>query len=141
MPGQESSQNRHPLRVWIKWALESGLFEKLPPEYAPEGSGTSYGTESYARCLLAELRNPDSGRRSLKQIIVDARQFRTWIEARQKDYRRSVLGEMHPGRTRWEVPRERGPSAATDRAIKPRRDYPGFPSGQLNPMWDDWLDA
>jgi hypothetical protein len=141
MPGQALSANRHPLRVWIKWALETGLFEKLPSEYAPAESKTAHGTISYARDLLAELRNPDSSKRTLQQIIADARHFRTWVEARQKDYRRLVLRENGSQRLHWAVPAETRPSISVDREIKPGQTRTRSASPRSNPMWDDWLDT
>ncbi len=141
MPGQESSSNRHPLRIWIKWALETGLFEKLPSEYASAGSENPFGTESYARHLLAELRNPDSSRRTLQQIIADARHFRTWVEARQKDYRRLVLRENGYQRPHGVMPAETRPSISIDREIKPGQTRTRSPNPRSNPMWDDWLDT
>jgi hypothetical protein len=141
MPKQESTANRHPLRVWIKWGLETGLFEKLPPEYDPEGQANYQRTESYARHLLAELRNPDSSRRTLQQIIADARQFRAWVEARQKDYRRLVLREMGSQGAREAMPAETRPAASTDRDFKPGHTQPRSANPRSDPMWDDWLDA
>ncbi len=141
MSEQESAGNRHRLRVWIKLAITSGLLDKLPPEYHPEGHEKAVSTESYARHLLAELRDPDSSKRTIKQIIADARQFQVWVEARQKDYRRLVLRELGYQRKHEAITAETRPSASTDREIKPTRTHVRSRDPASNPMWDDWLDA
>ena len=33
MPRPKPGPNRHHYRVWIKWVLESGLIDRLPPRY------------------------------------------------------------------------------------------------------------
>jgi hypothetical protein len=141
MPAQEFSGNRHRLRVWIKWAIESGLLEKLPADYQSEGLGSTVGTERYARGLLAELRAPDLSKRTIRQIVADARQFQLWVEARQKDYRRLVLREQGSERAREVVPARTAPRGAQQEAIKPLRRSVNPANPRINPMWDDWLDA
>jgi len=140
MPKQEPGANRHHLRVWIKWALESGVLDKLPPLCDAEGCETPQPTDQYARGLLAELRNPDSSTRPLKQIIADARQFRLWVEARQKHCRRIILAEIHPGDLGEWLP-QRQSSNPTDREEGPETTTLKPPSPRRNPMWDDWLDG
>ena len=49
MPRPEASANRHQLRVWIKWALESGLLDKLPLLCDAEGCEPPQRTDRYAR--------------------------------------------------------------------------------------------
>src|SRR5579885_3120954 len=38
-PEPEPRANRHQLRVWLKWAIESGLLGRAPPWYDADGSG------------------------------------------------------------------------------------------------------
>ena len=85
MPKPQPGPNRHHFRIWIKMAIQSGLIEKLPPLYEPIGNQSPFQTEAYARRLLTELRDPEASRRPLKEIIADARQFKTWVESRRKD--------------------------------------------------------
>ena len=105
MPKTEPGPNRHHFRIWIKMAIQSGLIDRLPPVYEPDGFQTPLRTDECARQLLAELRDPDSSRRTLKEIIASTRQFKSWVEARQKDGRhrgssmtvpRSELSTCHP---------------------------------------------
>ncbi len=140
MPKQEVSTNRHHFRVWLKWAVESGLLDKLPPLCDAEGCGGPQPTDQYARRLLAELRDPESSTRPLKQIIVDAHQFRMWVEARQKHSRRIILTEMHPGDLgEWAPQRCRSNPAVREDGPAPAPRKPTSPG--RNPMWDDWLDG
>jgi len=127
--------------MWIKWALESGLLDKLPPLCNALGCETSQPTEQYARGLLAELRDPESSTRPLKQIIAAARQFRMWVEARQKHGIRMILAEMHPGNLgEWAPQRRRSPNP-TDREVVPEATTGKPHNPRRNPMWDDWLDG
>ena len=143
MPKPEPGQNRHHFRVWIKMAIQSGLIDKLPPVYEPCGSQGTENTDAYAHQLLTELRDPDASRRMLKEIIADARQFKTWVEARRKDGRLRMLVESRPEERIIEMPPGR-PRPATDGERRPSRrpqrtDEPDT-SPKLHPMWDDWID-
>lgn len=136
MPNNEPVGNRHQLRVWLKLALETGLLEKLPPQYEPDDSQRPQSTEQYARQLLAELKDPDASKRPLRQIIADARRFRDWVDFRRKVNVRNILADGAVAT----VP-ERLPSfeqVAED--YRRRRDLDGANS-RSNPMWDDWLDG
>jgi hypothetical protein len=124
-------------------AVQSGLIDKVPPLYAPDESQNAQRTEAYARHLLTELQDPDASARTLKKIIVDARQFKSWVEARRKDGVRRALQdsrpedriiEMPPGRPRSTAPSERRPRRF-------ERINPPDPSPSLHPMWDDWIDS
>jgi hypothetical protein len=128
MPKNEAGANRHQLRLWLKWVIESGRLEKLPPQYDADDSGDPQPTDRYAKQLLAELRDPDSSRRPLVQIVADARRFRAWFDFREKATRRIILsgGQTYGA---LEAVRTRPP---------PLR--PGF-KPRLNPMWDDWIDG
>jgi hypothetical protein len=140
MPKPEASANRHEFRVWLKWALESGLLEKLPPQCDADGCEPPQPTDQYARGLLAELRDPELSTRPLKQIIADARQFRIWVEACQKQCRRMILAEIHPGDLgEWAPLRQSSNPAGQEEEPQPTTRKP--PNPGRNPMWDDWLDS
>jgi hypothetical protein len=137
MPHSEPGPKRHQLRVWLKWAVESGLLDKLPPQFHPDDSHNPQPTDHYARQLLAELRDPDSSTRPLSQIVADARRFRAWVEFRQKVTRRIILAGIQPEGVGQAAP-ERRP---TNRDHRERREHPGGAVPESDPMWDDWLDA
>jgi hypothetical protein len=136
MAKNEPVANRHHYRVWLKLALETGVLEKLPPQYDPDDSQGSQPTELYARQLLAELRDTESSRRPLAQILADAERFRAWVDFRQKVTRRLILSEGASA----VVPEEQ-PSTRPAQQNGPRQRRPGSASPQSNPMWDDWLDG
>jgi hypothetical protein len=136
----ESVPNRHHYRVWIKWAIESGLIEKLPPLCDANGVRGPQSTEAYARQLLAELRDPDSSHRRLNQILADARQFKVWVEARRKDNVRIILSEGRPEEPISIPPRRRSP-VASDREPRTRPAPQELIDARSDPMWDDWLDS
>ena len=132
--------NRHHFRIWIKTAIQSGLFDKLPPAYERDASQGPRDTETYARELLAELRDPDASRRTLKEIIADARQFKSWVEACRKDGRRRMLVESRPEDRIIEIPPGRTRATPTDERRVRRTDRPDT-NLRLHPLWDDWLDS
>jgi hypothetical protein len=144
MSKPESGPNRHHFRIWVKMAIQSGLIDRLPPLYEPDPFQVSVKTGEYARRLLAALKDPDSSGRTFKEIIADARRFRSWVESRRKDSRRRTLAEgrpeervidMPPGR-----PRERPvPTVEPRRQRTQRSDQPDL-HPKLHPMWDDWID-
>jgi hypothetical protein len=143
MPKPETSPNRHYFRIWIKMALQSGLIDRLPPVHEPAGAHGSLRTDEYARQLLAELRDPDASRRTLKEIIASARQFKGWVEARRKDSRHRALMEDRPEERVIEMPPGRSRVLPPDER-RPRRDHrtnQPDPSPKLHPMWDDWVDS
>jgi hypothetical protein len=144
MSKPEPSPNRHHYRVWIKALIKSGFIEKLPPSYDFDPSESPRGTEEYARQLMTELRDPTASRRPLQEIIADARQFKTWVEARRRDSLRRALVESRPEDRIIEMPPGR-PRAAIERDQRPQRprtertSQPDV-SPELHPMWDDWID-
>lgn len=149
MPRNESASGRHPLRVWLKLALQSGVLDRIPPRCDPDGTGTPRPTEEYARALLAELKDPESSDRTLTEIVASARRFRDWVEFRQKISRRMILGQWTSegaaaaGAADW-MPERRTPAAA--RAPRMKRPDPTDPDDaparpRSDPMWDDWLDG
>jgi hypothetical protein len=94
-------------------------------------------TDHYARQLLAELKDPDSRKRPLSQILDDARRFRAWVDFRQKVGRRLILSEG----ASVTIP-ERQPSTQPPPKKSPRRQrQPDDTQLKLDPMWDDWLDG
>jgi hypothetical protein len=143
MPKPEAGPNRHHFRIWIKMVLQSGLIDKLPPVYERGGVQNPQRTDQYGRHLLAELRDPDASHRTLKEIVTDARQFKSWVETRRKDGRSRMLMDSRPEDRVIEMPPGR-PRAATDQERRPRRtqrtDRPDT-NPKLHPMWDDWIDS
>ena len=124
-------------------AIQSGLIEKLPPFYESEGFQGPLRTDEYAQRLLTELRDPEASRRPLRDIIAEARQFKTWVESRRKDDRKRSLVEsrpeeriieMPPGRTRMEHPNQ------TRRSRTERNHQPDH-NPKLHPLWDEWIDS
>jgi hypothetical protein len=143
MPKPEPGPNRHQFRIWIKMAIQSGLIDKLPTLYEHQGSQNRPRTGEYARQLLTELRNPDASRRTLKEIIADARQFKSWVEARRKDGRLRMMVKSRPEERIIEMPPRR-PRPATAEERRPRRSVrtnEPDASPKLHPMWDDWVDS
>jgi hypothetical protein len=142
MPKEERELNRHHLRVWIKLALENGALEKLPPRMRIEGNAELQDVSQYARQLLEELSDRESSHRALKEILADARRFRAWVEARQKDCVRHILTGPQPDDStrrarlvkRAPVADETSPSPQTTR-------QPVKPEPKLHPLWDKWIDA
>jgi hypothetical protein len=142
MATSQPGANRHHLRVWLKGAIESGLLDRVPPQYDPDGSGDPQPAEDYARRLLADLKDPESSGRLLREILAEARRFRDWVEYRQKVSRRIILGRWDSeGAAAW-VP-ERLTSTRPDPEKRPLRieweDARTRP--RADPMWDDWLDG
>ncbi len=136
----EPRANRHQLRVWLKWAIDSGVLDRVPPQCDPDGSGDPQPTEDYARGLLAELKDPESSRRTLIQILADTRQFRDWVEYRRKVSRRMILGQWDSDGAAA-LPPESRPPVRPDREKQPVRiDREGV-RPKSDPMWDDWLDG
>jgi hypothetical protein len=140
MPKQEPSAGRHQLRVWLKLAIETGVLDRIPPQYDPDGSGNPQPTDDYARGLLAELKDPESSERLLREILADARRFREWVEYRQKVSRQMILGQWETQGAAAYVP-ERRPSTRIERENRPHRIRPDVARPKSDPMWDDWLDG
>jgi hypothetical protein len=140
MPKPQPRVNRHHYRVWIKWAIESGLLEKLPPLYDLDGIPDPETTEEHARRLLAELRDPDASRRRLPEILADARRFKAWVEARRKDGLQAILRERRPDEPIF-IPPRREPQGTTGREPRPFSARRVDPDPRSDPMWDEWLDA
>ena len=143
MPKPEAGPNRHHFRIWIKMALQSGLIDKLPSIYEPDGFQNALRTDQYARHLLAELRDPDASHRTLKEIIADARRFKSWVETRRKDARSRMLMDSRPEDRRIEMPprQPRVTIAAERRALRAQRPDQTDADPKFHPMWDDWIDS
>ncbi len=133
------------LRVWLKWAVESTILDRLPPRYEVDGSGSPQGSEAYARALLAEMRNLDDGPRAPEEILADVRRFRAWVEARQKISRRIILADRREDSEHGAgiKPQVRPPSnLPRHRSLPAPPAYlPDFSPPSSDPMWDDWLDG
>jgi hypothetical protein len=142
MPAPQPGANRHQLRVWLKSAIESGVLERVLPQCDPDGSGCPQPTEDYARGLLAELKDPNSSERPLREILAEARRFRDWVEYRQKMSRRIILGGWDSEGAAARVP-ERLALARPERQRRPTRagrDEAGSRPHD-HPLWDEWLDG
>src|SRR5689334_759149 len=94
----EPKPTRGQLRVWLKWAVQSGLLDKLPPNYDLDEQSDPAATEQVARQLLAELRDPDSSHRPVSRIKADVDLFRRWVESRQRISRQIILNELETAR-------------------------------------------
>jgi hypothetical protein len=141
MPKPEPGPNRHHFRIWIKMAIQSGLIDKLPPVYKPGGTQGTLRTDEYAHQLLAELQDPDASRRTLKEIIADVRQFKSWVASRQKDSRQRTLVESRPEERIIEMPPRRpraanGPAGNDTERLPQRTRRPNQPdtNPKLHPM-------
>lgn len=138
MPRNERAAGRHELRVWLKLAIETGVLDRVPPRFDPDGSGVPRPVDEYARGLLAELKDPESSDRPLRDVIADARRFRAWVEHRQKVSRRMILGQWETeGAAEW-IPEAR--------RLPPREKVPHHPGPrpsrpEADPLWDVWLDG
>lgn len=140
MPKPQNDANRHRLRVWIKLALETGLFEKLPPQLKLDGFSEPRDATEYARGLMEELKDPGSGDRTLKEIVADARRYRAWVEERQKDCVRQILMGPQPGDSaRRARLMNRAPVAHDERRPTSREIPKNEPA--LHPLWDKWVDS
>jgi hypothetical protein len=142
MSKPESGPNRHHFRIWVKMAIQSGLIDRLPPRYEPDAYQDSVKTGEYARQLLVALQELDSSGRTLKEIIGDARRFRSWVESRRKDSRRRTLVEGRPEERVIDMPPgepRKVPAAEPRPRGAQKLDQPD-PHPKLHPMWDDWID-
>jgi hypothetical protein len=139
MPKFEPPPRRHHLRVWLKSAVESGLFDRLPPQYEPDDFSGPQPTDEYARRLMAELRDPDSSRPQ-SEVVRDAERFRRWVEARQKESRRIILSQSEASAACDSVAEDEAWVAALSEKIVRRVNSHGRATG-VDPMWDEFLDG
>ena len=138
MAASQPAGNRHHWRVWLKGTIETGVLDRVPPRYDPDGSGDPQPTDDYARGLLAELKDPESSGRPLRDVIADARRFRAWVEHRQKVSRRMILGQWETeGAADW-IPEAR---RLPPREKAPRHPGPRPSRPEADPLWDVWLDG
>jgi hypothetical protein len=132
---------RGQLRVWLKWVTQSGLLEKLPARYDPDGQGGSRAPGDVARSLLIALQDPESSGQTRAELTAETLRFQSWVENRLKWNRRAILAECageHPEREsldRW----------ARAEIRRMERTAPPQPSPTVNPkcdpMWDGELDG
>ncbi len=141
MSKPEPKWTRGQLRIWLKWVLQSGLLDRLPPHYDPEGASQPATPEEVARRLLAGLQDPELKGPALAPVMAEARQFHDWVQARQKKVRQLILAERDSANLdpnwleNWAVamigaPGQDPPGLAR-RGAMPRPD----------PMWDEDLDG
>lgn len=140
MPHSRPRPTRGPLRVWLRCVLQSSLLEKLPPQYDVEGEHDSTTPEAVARRLLAALSDPRISRKDLNAILVQAEEFRSWVDRRLKANRRLLLSEQASADVdrgwleRWAM--------AEIRRQERMAPAPGLPpSPRQDPMWDVELDG
>ena len=137
----EPKPTRGELRVWLKWAVQSGLLDKLPPSYDLDEQADPAATEQVARQLLAEMRDPDSSRRPISRITADVDRFRRWVESRQRISRQIILNELETARADPERldTLSSAVSLANDQArVRTSRRRSVLSS---DPMWDEDLDG
>jgi hypothetical protein len=143
MPNPEPRLARGQLRVWLKEAIRSGFLDKLPPRYEAEGMSTSDppATEPVARCLLAELQDPGSARRTLAEIVADVRRFQGWVQARRKHSRQAILAEVESANSdpSWLESWATAMTGATEQVRC--RTPPRKIRSRSDPMWDEELDG
>ncbi|APW63313.1 hypothetical protein [Paludisphaera borealis] len=150
---------RGPMRLWLKSTLGSGVLETLRPSEATGGGDP----DSFARDLLAKLREADGGFRPDDPLALAFREFRRWVEAERRSRRLGLLG---PPRARQRLPetirprddRAAGKVATVGKASAEKpltvvsrlltRVRSAFasrarvrPADLANPLWDRWLDG
>ncbi len=127
-------------RVWLKGTVESGLLDRLPPQFDPDGSGHPRNVDGYARRLLARLRDPNSDSRPPRELLAELGRFRSWVESRRSVSRRIILAEgQSPDAASLE--RESGSRPPTSAKREQRPPAPRSTRPRSDPMWDDWLDG
>ena len=139
----EPKPTRGQMRVWLKWAVQSGLLDKLPPSYDLDEQADPAATEQVARRLLAELRDPDSSRRPISRITTDVDRFRRWVESRQRISRQIILNELETARADPAWLENWASASAHIREQENRRGRTSRPRivPRSDPMWDEDLDG
>ena len=139
----EPRPTRGQRRVWLKWAVQSGLLDKLPPSYDLDEQADPAATEQVARQLLAELRDPDSSRRPISRITADVDRFRRWVESRQRISRQIILNELETARADPAWLENWASASAHIREQEHRRARTPSPriAPRSDPMWDEDLDG
>jgi hypothetical protein len=139
----EPKPTRGQLRVWLKWAVQSGLLDKLPPSYDIDEQADPAATEQVARRLLAELRDPESQGRPISRITADVDRFRRWVESRQRISRQIILTELETARADPAWLENWASASAHIREQENRRGRTSRPSivPRSDPMWDQDLDG
>jgi hypothetical protein len=137
MASTEPSATRGQLRAWLKTAIKSGMLDRLPPYFEPEG-GVRRDAFDHAHALLIELQELDSAARPPGEILTEVKAFRAWVDDRLRRSRRIILAE---GSTEErEVPRPAREVRRPAPPPPPTRRAPD-PPPELDPMWDRWLDG
>ncbi len=140
MTKPDSTFTRGQSRVWLKWVIQSGLLERLPPQYDRGGEGSPQPTEAVLRRLLTALQASELSRQDLLEITAEVAEFRRWVEAWRKAALQRILAEVetercHPLRLeRWAVAAYRNPELNNRRPPPPR-------ALRSDPMWDEHLDG
>jgi len=139
----EPKPTRGQLRVWLKWAVQSGLLDKLPPNYDLDEQADPAATEQVARQFLAELRDPDSSRRPVSRITADVDRFRRWVESRQRISRQIILNELETARAdpAWLENWATASAHTREHVRESGRPSPPRIVPRSDPMWDEDLDG
>jgi hypothetical protein len=139
----EPKPTRGQLRVWLKWAVQSGLLDKLPPCYNLDEQADPPATEQVARQLLAELRDPDATGRPISRVTADIDRFRRWVESRQRISRQIILNELEMARADPAWLENWASVSAHIREHQNRRGRRSRPRimPRSDPMWDADLDG
>ncbi len=141
MSKPEPRLSRGQWRVWLKWVLQSGLLDRLPPRYEAEGASNVSTPEEVARELLTRLQDAELRGLSLAPVMIELQLFRSWVESRQKRTRQLILAEHASANVarnwleNWAEAMISEPSAAPP-SLSPRGVMPRF-----DPMWDENLDG
>jgi hypothetical protein len=142
MPVSRPEPTRGQLRVWLKWALQSGLLEKLPERCDLEGPHDSRTPRDVAHALLAALQDPESSRQDRADAMAEAQRFQAWVDRRLKANRQLLLAERaseHADRG-W---LERWARAEEMRQHQEREERSAAPAAAppVKPRWDSMWDA
>ena len=141
MSKPEPKLTRGHLRVWLKWVLQSSLLDRLSPRYDAEGASKPLAPEEVARRLLARLQDPQLSGSTLASVVAALRQFRDWVQARQKMSRQVILSDLESANhspfwlENWAAAMSGG---ADDR---PSPTHPQKLMPRSHPMWDEDVDG
>jgi hypothetical protein len=128
-------------RVWLRGVIVSGLLDRLPPSYDPEGAVHPGSTAEAAQNLLAALRDPSLSRQALAHLMSELALFRQWVEARQKLSRQVILAERETAQANPHWLEQWAASTINQHHREPARNTNAraIPGG--HPLWDDQLDT
>jgi hypothetical protein len=141
MTKSEPTFTRGQLRVWLKWVIQSGLLDRLSPQYDRGDELTPEPTEAVARRLLSALQVPELSRTDLLEIAAEVAEFRSWVEVQRKASLKTILAEVELERVNLLRPERRGASMPRGQEPNDRRRPPPARALRSDPMWDEHLDG